>query len=1151
MFRTIAEPFLYSKIQMTWRKARPDPPPPISQLLRTLLSRPQLAAYITNFHLDGDNTYWLHQFRFKFPNIPVSDAQLDGPIAFIRATRVPYSDLWVQELRQGTMDAFVALLLVQLSNLRCLYLAPDFTRQTALVGMVLRSAICEPRDYSLPDFRHLRDVPILQPDGRDEARDKNVKNTSDILPFFYLPSIQRMSASVENPDKFTWPAAHLPVPSKLTSLVLTAVREAYLGELLAVTQNLESLRWHWYYDPSVKDGFTTPIVDLGRIAAAISHVSGTLTDLTISAKCCLGVGGHIFLPGIKTEVSLHAMVNFDMLKRLQVPWPFLVGFAQDTTKQLQDVIPRNIEFLSITDDLNPENDDRIVAEWPPWEWRDSAILVGSRYGHGSLADLPGPTEHRGSAVGRRHPDLLGRRYWVQRLTGTEPSYGTGTRRELSSIHVPRRGLSSMTGELYAAGGLPAAGPKIIVGAGAPAPRTNLGVTNVDHTTVQLSWTASAGAAGYAVYVGSVRDNTDFKLDGKTTATTYGVGFLFPGTWNFRFCVSGFNGSVLFFFSLQLAIPIAAGTIVGNDCKITPGSPSWPSQDDWLALNRSVGGNLLAVIPPALVCDQRYPASYNKTSCATVNNLWYQGSFHTNNPISVHWPNFQNDACLPSSLANGTTKCDLHPFPRYTVNATVAGHVAEAVKFAAKTGVRLSVKGTGHDFLGRSTSPGLSIWTHHLREIEVHSSFIPQSCPDCSGASAMTIAAGHVMQDLYDIAKAHDKVIVGGADGSVGIGGLLTGGGHGPISSKFGLAVDNVYQMEVVTPSGDVLTANEYQNADLFWAMRGGGGATFGILTSVTLRTYPVFPISSFEILLISTPEEAAHNNNSNWYSALTHLHSQIPVLSDINATAYYSFGPQQLLGVGTTPNGTSGQSSGGPSTMALILTGWALDQPEDTLRQVLKPIWDKFNSTTGAVSSVTMRSGQNISDVVGVSTGDASASTPTAGLNVVMASRLWDRSALLDTEGVENTFRALQDHIVQGLLIAGPGVRNVPVESASVTPAWRRTYLHLTVGGSFAYQNETDRQRAVDYNTNVVGKLLRVQAPDMGNYVNEANVWEPNYRQDFWGTSYSRLLRIKHKYDPHGVLWCATCVGSEEWSLSEQSGELCRVGFEAPIYLEK
>jgi hypothetical protein len=370
MCRAIAEKFLYSKIQMTWLKA--DRPPPITQLLRTLLSRPQLAAYITTVHLDG-NLYNQHNFQFGIPKLPVHGTELDQPIAFIRGTGAPYSDLWIQELRQGSIDAFVALLLAQLSNVRFLYLANDFTRQTALVGMVLRSAICEPVHYGLPDFRHLRDVSFLKPDGQDWARDMKVKTTQDVLPFFYLPSIQRMSASIENPAELTWPAAHLPVPSKLTSLELTIVREAYLGELLALTQNLETLRWHWYYDFGVRDKFTTPIVSLDWIVAVISHVRGTLTDLTLSAACGLG-GGDQFLPGIKIVGSLQRMVGFDKLKRLQVPWPFLVGFAQDMMKRLQDVIPRNIEYLTITDDLRLQNEDGMVDELPRWEWTDDAML---------------------------------------------------------------------------------------------------------------------------------------------------------------------------------------------------------------------------------------------------------------------------------------------------------------------------------------------------------------------------------------------------------------------------------------------------------------------------------------------------------------------------------------------------------------------------------------------------------------------------------------------------------------------------------------------------------------------------------------------------------------------------------------------------------
>ena len=370
-FRAVAEIFLYSKIQWTWKRYRS---PPITQLLRTIISRPQLAAYITHVCLDGQD-HQSQEFRYKLPKIPVSKDELDEPIAFIRRAGVPYSDLWIQELRKGKTDALVALLLAQLSNVTYLYIGHDFTRQSTLVGMVLRSAFCEPGHYRLPDFRHLRDVSFLRRLDRDEACDQTVKNTADILPLLYLPNVQRMSISVQNPDEFTWPAAHLPVPSRLTSLCLTAVREGCLGELLAVTPNLEFLCWSWYFDSGVRDRFTTQTIDLDQIAAAISHVRGSLKHLIITADCeiAFAVGDQLF-PGLKAEGSLCAMVNFDMLKRLQIPWAFLVGFAQDTTKRLQDVIPKNIEVLTITDDLALQNTE-YLEPWPAWEWNDYAIIA--------------------------------------------------------------------------------------------------------------------------------------------------------------------------------------------------------------------------------------------------------------------------------------------------------------------------------------------------------------------------------------------------------------------------------------------------------------------------------------------------------------------------------------------------------------------------------------------------------------------------------------------------------------------------------------------------------------------------------------------------------------------------------------------------------
>ncbi|KAL4972973.1 hypothetical protein BDW66DRAFT_154245 [Aspergillus desertorum] len=361
----------------TWQKCRkyyatPEQPPPIIGFLRTLFSRPQLACYVTSLHLDG-NAHFLDAYRRKLPKLSIPEDEFDGLIRFIQSTGVPNSDRWIQSLRDGSIDAVVALLLSRLPSLKALYLGRPFTRETALIGTVLRSAICEPTYHSLPNFHHLQDVTFLRSRSRDQACDRKVKNTADLLPFFYLHNFQPMSAAIQNPDTWTWPAAHLPTPSNLTLLDLTCIREAYLGDVLAVTKNLETLRWDWYYDGGVEDDFTTQTIKLDQISAAISRARATLTELTITADCSRAAGDQ-FYPAVETHGLMKAMVDFGMIKRLQIPLAFLVGFAQDTTKRLEDVVPRNIEFLTITDDLALQNEDHLEEEWRMWEWKDYAIM---------------------------------------------------------------------------------------------------------------------------------------------------------------------------------------------------------------------------------------------------------------------------------------------------------------------------------------------------------------------------------------------------------------------------------------------------------------------------------------------------------------------------------------------------------------------------------------------------------------------------------------------------------------------------------------------------------------------------------------------------------------------------------------------------------
>ena len=86
--------------------------------------------------------------------------------------------------------------------------------------------------------------------------------------------------------------------------------------------------------------------------------------------------------------------------------------------------------------------------------------------------------------------------------------------------------------------------------------------------------------------------------------------------------------------------------------------------------------------------------------------------------------------------------------------------------------------------------------------------------------AITAGAGGAIYELYKFAYANNRTVLGGGGKTVTLGGFITGGGHSILSPHYGLAADNVLEMEVVTAQGEILKVNEDQNKDLFWAIRG-------------------------------------------------------------------------------------------------------------------------------------------------------------------------------------------------------------------------------------------------------------------------------------------------------------------------------------------
>jgi hypothetical protein len=131
------------------------------------------------------------------------------------------------------------------------------------------------------------------------------------------------------------------------------------------------------------------------------------------------------------------------------------------------------------------------------------------------------------------------------------------------------------------------------------------------------------------------------------------------------------------------------------CKPLPGDSHWPSLQQWTDLNTTVGGKLISPPPSGAVCHPTWPEQFNNESCLALRKNWIQSDWHAQNPITS---DYNDDTCLPYPELGAT--CSRDGYPAYTVNASTHEHIACAVKFAAETGVRLVIKGTGHDFPGR-------------------------------------------------------------------------------------------------------------------------------------------------------------------------------------------------------------------------------------------------------------------------------------------------------------------------------------------------------------------------------------------------------------------------------------------------------------------
>jgi FAD/FMN-containing dehydrogenase len=187
------------------------------------------------------------------------------------------------------------------------------------------------------------------------------------------------------------------------------------------------------------------------------------------------------------------------------------------------------------------------------------------------------------------------------------------------------------------------------------------------------------------------------------------------------------------------------------------------------------------------------------------------------PADSDYPKFQNAFNLRTVLK---------PQARILVHSSRG--VSQLVQWLKANKVPFSIRCGGHSYEGFSQSSSVVIDTRMMNKVDLDSS-----------GQTVSVGGGAALGEVYAVVGKHGLAIPAGSCPAVGVSGHTLGGGFGELGRPLGLACDNLLGVEMVNAKGEVINCSESENADLFWALRGGGGGSFGVATKFQFRTHAV------------------------------------------------------------------------------------------------------------------------------------------------------------------------------------------------------------------------------------------------------------------------------------------------------------------------
>lgn len=574
--------------------------------------------------------------------------------------------------------------------------------------------------------------------------------------------------------------------------------------------------------------------------------------------------------------------------------------------------------------------------------------------------------------------------------------------------------------------------------------------------------------------------------------------------------------------LTLSMPARlAARVMSPSARVRPGDSYWPTQAQWQELDTKVGGTLLK--PQALFAP--CATAESSPACAEVSqnlrNPFYIGDQPGGTQVSG-WL----DAWTPAPSA-----C--------AVKARNAQDVASAVNFARMHNLRVVVKGGAHSYLGTSNAPdSLLIWTRALTAVTLHEAFVGEGCAGKSAPTpAVSLGAGCMWIDAYTaVTTRAGRYVQGGGCTSVGVAGLVQSGGFGSFSKGFGSAAAGLIEAEMVTADGQIRIVNTCRDPDLFWALKGGGGGTFGVVTRLTLRTHelPKF---------LGGAAGAIQAKSDDAFRTLI-----------ARALAHYA---ERLA----NPHWGEQIAVRADNSLRISMVQQGLSREE--ARAAWQPFFDWVRASADYRITEELRAGGHEAQSWWEIQGNPSmipdkrpGASPDHGYwqgdqDQVGAflhgyDSLWLPATLLEPKAQASLVAALfaasrhkeiELHFNKGLAFAAPAAIEASLDTAmnpDVTAAFALAIIADGERSSYPGEPRPPMDvaaarrdaRAIDAATAELKKV----APRPGSYVSESNFFNAQWQQAYFGSHYPRLKAIKKQYDPDGLFIVHHGVGSEDWS---------------------